>query len=125
MGFRTGSYAKIWGVEPKSETNTKVQLSISRKNKQTNDFETEFSGFVMFIGSAAAKNAAALKRGDRIKLGDVDVTTSGSKEEGKYYTNFKCFSFEKEDGAQAKANTYASSSQNVDSGEVDDSRLPF
>lgn len=55
MGFRTGAYAKIWEVTPMSDTSTKVRLSVSRKNKQTNEYEQDFSGFVLAIGTAAAK----------------------------------------------------------------------
>lgn len=94
MGFRAGSYARIWSSEPISDGVTKINLSISKKNKTTEQYETEFSGFVKFIGTANAKNAAKLKDGDRIKLGDVDVTTFKSKSNGKYYTNFICFNFD-------------------------------
>lgn len=80
MGFRTGAYAKVWEVTPMSDTSTKVRLSVSRKNKQTNEYEQDFSGFVLAIGTAAAKKAACLKEGERIKLGDVDVTTKYDKE---------------------------------------------
>ena len=75
MGFRTGAYAKVWEVTPMSDTSTKVRMSISRKNKQSGEYEQDFSGFVLAIGTAAAKKAAGLKEGNRIKLGDVDVTT--------------------------------------------------
>lgn len=124
MGFRTGSYAKVWAVEPKSDTNTTVRISISRKNKKTDEYEQDFSGFVGFVGTAAAKKAACLKEGDRIKLGDVDVTTSYDREKKVAYTNFKCFSFDVEDSASTSAATNDPQPV-VDSGEVDDSRLPF
>lgn len=86
MGFRTGSYATIWTVESASDTRTKARISISRKNKQTGEYDTDFSGFVDFIGTAAARKALSLKEKDRIKLGDVDVTNNYSKETGKTYT---------------------------------------
>ena len=73
MGFRTGAYATIWEVQPVSETMTKVRLSTSKKNKQTNEYETDFSGFVAFVGAAAAKNAAHLQEKSKIKIGDIDV----------------------------------------------------
>lgn len=53
MGFRTGAYAKVWEVTPMSDTSTKVRLSVSRKNKQTNEYEQDFSGFVLAIPSGA------------------------------------------------------------------------
>lgn len=122
MGFRTGSYAKVWEVEPKSDTNTSVRLSISRKNN--GEYEQDFSGYVSFFGTATAKKAACLKAGDRIKLGDVDVTARYNSDTKTTRTNFKCFSFEVADSSPATA---ASSDPQpvVDSGEVDDSRLPF
>lgn len=123
MGFRTGSYAKVWAVEPKTDTNTKVRLSISRKNKQTGEYEQDFSGFVLFVGTLAAKKAACLKEGDRIKLGDVDVTTSYNSEKKVTYTNFKCFDFEVE--SNTSSTTTSDPQPVVDSGELDDSRLPF
>ena len=126
MGFRSNTYAKVWGVEPKTETNTNVQLSISRKKKDGSGYDTEFSGFVSFVGTACAKKAAALKEGDRIKLGEVDVTTFFSKEKNQKYTTFKCFTFEDanfSDGGQRVDNT--DPQPTVDSGDLDDSRLPF
>lgn len=123
MGFHTGSYCKVWDIEPKSDTCTKVRLSISRKNKQSGEYEQEFSGFVLFIGSANAKKAACLNTGDSIKLGDVDVTTTYDAQTKKGYTNFKCFGFETDDNGSTK--TSAAEKTTVDSGEIDDSRLPF
>lgn len=100
MGFRTGSYCTVWSVETISNTNTKARISISRKNKNTGEYETDFSGFVNFIGSAAASKAASLKERDRIKLGDVDVTNRFDKEKNVLYTNYKVFSFEQPDAPE-------------------------
>lgn len=94
MGFRKDAYATVWEVTPVSETMTKVRLSISKKNKQTDQYETDFSGFVAFVGAANAKNAAHLSEKERIKLGDVDVTTKYDKDKKITYTNFTTFSFE-------------------------------
>lgn len=97
MGFRKDSYATVWSVESVSDTMTKARISISRKNRNTNEYETDFSGFVSFIGSAVATKALALKERDRIKLGDVDVSNKYDKEKNVTYTNFKIFSFESPD----------------------------
>lgn len=126
MGFRTGAYAKVWKVEPFSDTSTKLRISVSRKNKQTGEYEQDFSGFANAVGTAAAKKAACLKEGERIKLGDVDVTTKYDKAKDVTYTNYKIFSFEVDNGDSPapKANN-TEPQPAVDSGEVDDSRLPF
>lgn len=125
MGFRTGAFAKVWEVKPFSDTSVKLRLSVSRKNKQTGEYEQDFSGFVNAVGTAAAKKAASLKEGDRIKIGDVDVTTKYDAEKKTTYTNFKMFSFELDDGGPAPKSNNTEPQPSVDSGEVDDSRLPF
>lgn len=120
MGFRSGSFAKVWSIEPVKSTVTKGRISISRKNRESGQYEQDFGGFVSFIGTAAAAKAATLKEGDRIKLGDVDVTNVYNKDKGVTYTNFNVYSFEMEESsAQAPAESHE-----VDDGEVDD-RLPF
>lgn len=101
MGFRTGSYAKVWEVTPKSDTSTKIRISVSRKNKQTGEYEQDFSGYVMCVGTAAAKKASLLHEGSRIKLGDCDVTTKYDATSKITYTNFTLFSFEDADNGDA------------------------
>lgn len=122
MGFRTGSFCKIWSVEPVKSTVTRARVSISKKNKQTGQYDQDFSGFISFIGTAAASKAAKLKEGDRIKLGDIDVTNTYDKEKKITYTNFSVYTFEVE-GAQGSQTAPA---PEVDDGEPeDDERLPF
>lgn len=122
MGFRTGVYAKVWEVTPIYETSTKCRISISRKKKDSDEYEEEFSGYVLFIGTAAAKKAACLKVGARIKLGDVDVTSKYDKEKKQTFYSFKCFSFE--DLEEKNQSNDVEEQPPVDDGEVDD-RLPF
>ena len=54
MGFRTGAHAKVWDVKPKSDHITDLRISTSFKNKKTDQWEEEFSGFVTVFGTAAA-----------------------------------------------------------------------
>lgn len=128
-GFRNGSWATCWQTETGQGKYVKGRISISRKNKETGEYEDEFSGFVMFIGEARAK-AEHLKERDRIKLGDVDVTRRYDKEKNKEYYNFKVFSFETEAEANGGGqSSYAYQGGNpVDGGftpvEPDDG-LPF
>lgn len=99
MGFRKDAYATVWEISPVSQSMTKVRLSTSRKDKQTGTWETDFSGFVAFVGAKAAELAAHLNQKDKIKLGDVDVTTKYDKEKKVTYTNFACFNFEMANGS--------------------------
>ena len=129
MGFRQGAYCTVWSTESGQGKYVKGRISISRKNRETGEYEDEFSGFVMFIGEARAK-AEKLKERDRIRLGDVDVTRRYDKEKNKEYYNFKVFSFETEaefsNGGSQRS--YASQGDNpVDGGftPVETDELPF
>ena len=128
MGFRKGAYAKIWEVSPVSDVCTKVRMSISKK-AQDGTYTTDFSGFVFIVGTAAASKAAKLKEGDKIRVGETDVSTKYDKKAGKNYTNFKMFDFELpqqgETQAATKATAKAPTQQQPDSGEADGSQLPF
>jgi len=123
MGFRNGAYAKVWEVTPMSDTSTKLRISVSRKNKQSGQYEQDFSGFVLCIGTAAAKKASLLHEGSRIKIGDCDVTTKYDSGKKVTYTNYKIFSFE--DAGGDSSSSHDDPQPSVDDGELDDSRLPF
>lgn len=128
MGFRNGAFATVWESESISDTNTKARISVSRKNKETGEYETEFSGFVNFFGTAAASKAARLKEKDRIKLGEVDVTTKYVKEKNVTYTNYKVFSFEMADDSSSKPQSGGLDddlNDEVDNGEISEGNLPW
>lgn len=130
MGFRTGAFATVWSVESVNNAITKGRISISRKNKQTNEYETDFSGFVSFIGTAAASKAARLKERDRIRLGDIDVSNVYDKAKNTTYTNFKIFGFDNADETgdrQSVPDTRSLSDDPTptDIDDYDDSELPF
>ena len=123
MGFRTGSYAKIWEVTPVNDSSTKLRMSVSRKNKQTGEYEQDFSGYVLCVGTAAAGRALQLHEGSRIKIGDCDVTTRYDEKKKVTYTNYKMFSFSTDDEDEQ---TQTDAPQpTVDEGEIDDNKLPF
>ena len=61
MGFRSGTFAKVWEVEPMGDTKTKLRISTSFKNKQTDQYEQDYSGYVICYGTAVARQAAALQ----------------------------------------------------------------
>ncbi len=102
MGFRNGSYASVFSVKKGNGKYYDVNITTSKKDKSTGSYNTDFRGFVRFIGNAA--NAIAKYEGRsgspicRIKLGDVEVTNSYNKEKNVTYTNYAVFSFEMADG---------------------------
>lgn len=94
--FANNNYAKVWKIFPKEKKDQKytmVQLSTSRKDKNSNTYTKDFSGFVRLIGKAEEK-AAELEAEDKIKLLMVGVTNSYNKDTKKTFTTYVCFDFE-------------------------------
>lgn len=100
MGFRQGGYATVWEVVRSGDKFTKARVSTSRKNKQTDQYETDFSGFVSFVGAAHSKMGGIQERA-RIKVLNCDVTNEYNKEEKREYTNYTIFDFEFADGSSS------------------------
>ena len=125
MGFRNGAYATVWEVQNGSGNWIDVKLSTSKKNRQSGEYETDFNGFVRFIGDAASK-AAYLGEKSRIKIGECDVTNHYSKEKGMTYTNYAVFSFEEADGGSSSGGgSQQSSGDGFMNYPDDDEGLPF
>ncbi len=128
MGFRQNGFCSVWSTEEsKSGNTTRVRLSSSRKNKMTDQYEQDFSGFCTLIGKAheMAKN---LQPKDRIKILECDVGTSYDKEKQKEYVNYKVFDFEMADGNTpgGKSGSGKKPAFEVDAGEPDaGDDLPF
>lgn len=110
-----------------SDISTKLRISVSRKNKKTGEYEQDFSGFVLAIGTAVASKAARLQQGARIQLGDVDVSTKYDREKKITYTNYKLFSFHSEEETHSPSCHPDEPEPGVDDGEFEESspRLPF
>ena len=127
MGFRNGSFAKVWEIKPVSDRKTDLRISISYKDKQTGEYVDDFSGFVSCCGSIPASKAARLKVGDRIKLGDVDVSRVYNKEKNTNFEYFKVFSFDTLNEASSPSPSTQSSVIDAGiEGDVEpDDRLPF
>lgn len=131
MGFRTGAYAKVWSIRPISDTMASINISTSKKNKQTDKMEKDFSGFATCIGTAAVKKAMALKEGDVIVIGDCEVAMTYGADNKPKYTNYNVFSFEMaEEKGKANAGSAGQSYQKktdegIDHNPVEESHLPF
>ncbi len=102
MGLRSNGYCKVWDVTPKSDTVTSARVSCCRKNKMTNEYEQDFSGFLSFVGTVTASKAAALRKGELIRIKDFEVTTRYDAAKNTTYTNYTVFSFEDESDRDAE-----------------------
>ena len=103
MGFRDNGYLTVWEVkETRSPRITRVRVSSSRKNRQTDEYETDFKGWCSFMGDCA-KQALDLKQKDRIITKRVDVTNSYNKETETEYINYNVYEFEMADGSGKKS----------------------
>lgn len=124
MGFcQDRSYMTVWSVEPSATgKTTKVRLSSSKKNKQTGEYEQDFSGYCTFIGDANTR-AATLREKDRIRLKECDVETRYDKTAKREYVNFKVFSFELA-GAPQKSPEAQTAAEPAPPA-VDDDEIPF
>ena len=128
MGFRQGGFMTVWSSEPsKTGGTTRVRLSSSRKNKKTEEYEQDFSGFCTFIGQAHDM-AANLKEKDRIKILECDVGTTYDKDKKVEYVNYKVFKFEMADGSTPTAGTITATPKKAaiaEEGELDEDNCPF
>lgn len=94
--FANNNFAKCWKIYPKNDKDQKfttVQLSTSRKDKESGKYTTDFSDYVKMVGEAE-KKAKELEAQDRIKFTKVGVSNSYNKETGKKFYQFICFDFE-------------------------------
>lgn len=125
MGFRSNAFATVWETKTQSDRWTRLRISISRKNPQTNEYETDFSGWVDCYGSSVAAKAAKLKEKDRIKILSCDISNKYDKEKNTTYWNPKIFDFEmagsSSTGSGQRSSHAASEGENDDDG----SDLPF
>lgn len=123
MGLRiSDTYAKIWNIDRKEKYSV-VELSVSKKNKETGQYETDFSSkFVRFVGNAH-QQLINMQGDERIKIKSGDVSNHYDKEKKITYTNYVVFEFELADGSQSKPQTDSDGFMSVPDGVSDE--MPF
>lgn len=62
MGFRQNAYAKVWEVDRKSDTMTKLRISTSRKNKKTEEYEVMNVRMLMLVTTTNTEDMIAAKQ---------------------------------------------------------------
>lgn len=97
MGFCNNSFAKVWEVKDGKGNYGEARISISKKNKETDEYDTTFQGFVRLVGKA---NEVRPAEGDRIKIVSCDVTNFYSKEKKTTYWNPVIYEWESVDGGK-------------------------
>ena len=115
MGFRQGAYARLWSAEDKGRYSL-ANISVSKKNKDTNKYETEFlSKYVRLVGNAhdTATELDIPANGVSIKITSCDVTNQYDPQKERMYTNFVVFGFEIPDDNDSSG---SSNKQSADKG---------
>lgn len=93
MGFSVGAYARLWSLEDRGNFCV-GRISISRKDKQTNQYVTKFEdGYVAFFRDAYTVAKGILEngipeKGITIKILACDVENHYLAEKKKVYYNF-------------------------------------
>lgn len=126
MGFSAGKFAHIWKLENKGNYHV-AQMSTSKKNKETDQYETDWqNNFVRLVGTAHTQ-ADNLDISKNVKIGSCEVTNKYDKEKNTTYTNYVIFSFEDVNSNSSKT-TAASKPKDTSFNDVpdgDDEELPF
>lgn len=121
MGFHNGCWAKVWEVKPGEKT-TILRVSISRKDKQTDKYVDDFTGYLKLVGSAQGMSNEILAE-DRIKIGSCDVSTRYDKDNKKTYVNYTVFTIDEIHHKDRNDQNTAPSTAVQDSD--DEGELPF
>lgn len=87
---------------------------ISTRKKYNGEYETDFSGFVRFIGDAKEKVEKLSNEKHKIKILSCEVTNRYDKESGKEYFTFAIFDFELLDKNKNDSKDNNDSSPSVD-----------
>lgn len=124
MGFRNGAYAKVWETKEGKGNWTDGKISISRRDRETGEYHTEFNSWVRFIGDANV-GPDNLSQIGRIKIGECDVTNHYDKEKNVTYTNYAIFSFEDANGNSSSPASNESSYGFMNVPDYMDDQLPF
>lgn len=123
MGIRNGAYATIWESKPGKGNYMDVRLSTSKKNKQTDTYETDFSGWARFIGRA--NELGQLAERTRVKLNEVEVTNHYDKEKNQTYWSVAVFDAELCDSDSTPKNSQAHPEEFLTIPDGIDDEIPF
>ena len=79
MGFGVNCYAKIKEVVEKHDNYSVCKITVTKKNKLTNEYELQFSAHCRFVGNA---HKSVPLKDQRIKITSCDVTNCYKDKDG-------------------------------------------
>ena len=129
MGFSQGSFAKIKEVVEKHDNYSVCKITVTKKNKLTNEYELQFSAHCRFVGNA---HKSVPMKDQRIKITSCDVTNCYKDKDGNLQftknPQYVVFGYELQESQGASApmpyNPY-DNGVNFEDLSSDDSSLPF
>lgn len=105
MGFSSGSFAKIKEVVEKHDNYSVCKITVTKKNKLTNEYELQFSAHCRFVGNA---HKSVPMKDQRIKITSCDVTNCYKDKDGKLQftknPQYVVFGYELQESKGASAN---------------------
>ena len=129
MGFGVNCYAKIKEVVEKHDNYSVCKITVTKKNKLTNEYELQFSAHCRFVGNA---HKSVPMKDQRIKITSCDVTNCYKDKDGKLQftknPQYVVFGYELQESQGASANVPYNpydNGVNFEDLSSDDSSLPF
>ena len=105
MGFGVNSYAKIKEVVEKHDNYSVCKITVTKKNKLTNEYELQFSAHCRFVGNA---HKSVPMKDQRIKITSCDVTNCYKDKDGNLQftknPQYVVFGYELQESQGASAN---------------------
>ena len=129
MGFGVNCFAKIKEVVEKHDNYSVCKITVTKKNKLTNEYELQFSAHCRFVGNA---HKSVPMKDQRIKITSCDVTNCYKDKDGNLQftknPQYVVFGYELQESQGASApmpyNPY-DNGVNFEDLSSDDSSLPF
>lgn len=129
MGFGVNCFAKIKEVVEKHDNYSVCKITVTKKNKLTNEYELQFSAHCRFVGNA---HKSVPMKDQRIKITSCDVTNCYKDKDGNLQftksPQYVVFGYELQESKGASANVPYNpydNGVNFEDLSSDDSSLPF
>ena len=123
MGLRTGRRIKVWKIEDKGSY-ASCRCSTSSKPKDSDKYETDWSGFINFCGEAYKKVKAAGEEATLV-IGEFEVRTRYDREKKKEYVNYSMFTVGSDDSEKKEAASKPKKDDPAPAAEPDPDDDPF